>query len=560
MSDSPPERLLLDLPPTLHSVCVCRDHPRLEVLLASAAASAPCPHCQVVSSRHCGYHRRTLADLPCAGQPLRLGLIVGRYRCENPECPRRTFVERLPGFARAYARRTDRLRERLATLGFAEGGRAGSREAGRLGMPVSFKTLLRVIRAAPPPEVPPSQAVGVDDFALRKGHTYGTLVYDLKTHRPLDLLPDRTSETLAEWLRARPDILLVSRDRYEAYADAIRQALPTAIQVADRWHLMKNLGDHLSEWADREKSRWAKGLSQVVSESAPPETEISREAQIDHGGSGKTDRKRPGPPAGRRPTLADQRKQESRARREERYATIQRLYQHGCTVTEIHRQTGHDRKTVLKYLRAESPPAYTREKPCRSGLETYRPLLVERIESGERNAARLWRELRERGYPGGYTTVKTFIATLLGERKAGLALEERAPTVKLKKREIVGWILRPPEELKEEERVRLRQLREVSEEFRRGCELAQRFAAMVRERRGVELFSWIKAAKESGIRELKRFAAGLEADRSAVENGLTLSWSNGPVEGFINRLKEIKRRMYGRAEFDLLRRMVLQSP
>ncbi len=168
--------------------------------------------------------------------------------------------------------------------------------------------------------------------------------------------------------------------------------------------------------------------------------------------------------------------------------------------------------------------------------------------------------MKEQGYPGGPTQVRYFVNDLLRERKAGLAPEERAPRVKLKKREVVGWILRPPEDLKEEERARLQQLRETSEEFRRGCDLAQQFAYMVRERRGMELLSWIKSAKESGIRELKRFAAGLESDRNAVENGLTLSWSNGPVEGFINRLKEIKRRMYGRTNLDLLRLMVLQPP
>ena len=135
--------------------------------------------------------------------------------------------------------------------------------------------MLRDLRALPPPKALLSQALGVDGFALRKGQAYGTLMYDLQTHRPVDVSPDRAAETLADRLRARPDILLVSRDRSEAY-EAIRQALPGAIQVADRWHLLKNLGDHLSEWVDREKAQWSKGLDHEWSESASPKPESAR--------------------------------------------------------------------------------------------------------------------------------------------------------------------------------------------------------------------------------------------------------------------------------------------
>ena len=242
------------LPETIAIEAVYPTKTHLTVQVACTLKSAACPLCYQSSERIHGSYGRRVADVPCGGRRVTLALTVRKFVCGTPDCRRKIFTERLPALVQSYARMTNRLSEALQSLGFATCGEVGERFAPKLGMCVSGPTLLRRMRThsyTPPSSV---RILGIDDWAWKKGQTYGTILVDLEKRIPIELLPDRSTETVAVWLREHPEVDIVSRDRGGEYAAAARKGAPQAQQIADRFHLLKNLRERLKELMDRKHS------------------------------------------------------------------------------------------------------------------------------------------------------------------------------------------------------------------------------------------------------------------------------------------------------------------
>ena len=521
---------------------VALDGETVTLHLAASTRCARCPLCQRRSKRvHSSYHR-TVADLPLAGRRLILRLRVRRFRCGARRCPRAIFAERFPKLVAAYGRRSLGQRAALEVIAFALGGSAGARLATRLGSPISRATLLRVLRSADVPTHPAPRVLGVDDWAFRKGHRYGTILVDLERRRVIDLLEDRKAETLAPWLSRYPDLEVISRDRAPAYAEAARKGAPQAVQVIDRWHLIQNLVEALERCLLRFrpalKAAAGRGDSLLGPLPSSSETELVPWQQ-----------------------RAEAVSQQKHAVVVERYERMRELRAAGFTVLDIAQMVGATRRTVYRYLALGGPPK--RQRPQRSVhrvLAPYEPYLIKRWAEGCRNRSRLFREIRLLGYQHSARTVSLFLKRLEQEPSASAAVPPRPTITRVPSaRQVAGWLVWRKEQLAEEERDYLRRLCDREPTLALAYELAQEFVTMARARTGDRFAAWLARATASSIAELDRFARGLTDDRAAVEAALSLEWSNGQTEGQVNKLKLLKRQMYGRANFDLLRRRVLHA-
>jgi transposase len=515
--------------------------PTITLTLRSRQRTIRCRLCGRRASRVHSRYERTLADLPWGEYAVVLRLRVRRLFCDNARCERRIFTERLPGIAAPWSRRTARLATRLTSVGLALGGAAGARLSHELGLPTTRNTLLRLIRAAPlPPEVTPS-VLGVDDWALRRRHTYGTVLVDLERRRPVALLPDREADTLAAWLRAHPGVAVVARDRSGAYADGIRRGAPEAVHVADRFHLLQNLAEAL------ETTFTAHAASLRAVDQARDQAVIAD--------GGPVPVAPPRSPA-RAATLAAER----RERRMARYRQVWSLHREGWPGHAIARRLGLGRSTVVRYLRHEVfPERKGRSDVGRSLLDPWKPLLLKRWNAGQR----LFRELQGRGYRGSYATLARYTQRLRQAQEGAAPRRPILPSVidrperPLTPRTAAWLALRRPERRNADEAERLARLRDRDTSLAEALDLAEEFAGLIRARWPECLGPWLARARDGRLAAFRGFAKRLGADEAAVQAAAMHPWSTGQVEGQINRLKTIKRQMYGRAKLDLLARRFL---
>jgi transposase len=497
-----------------------------------------CPLCGIASTRVHSFYTRQVADLPCAGQSIRLLIQVSKYLCEECTCPRKIFAERLTSFIEPFARVTKRLYQIVQIIGLATGGRLGVRVTDRLGIQTSRQTILRRIMALPTEPVGQISQVGIDDFSFRRGRKFGTIIVDLQTHKMLDVLPDRTAETAAAWMATHPEIELVSRDRGGDYASAVATGAAQAVQCADRFHILKNLGEAVEGCVARHLAAKRKTHPQDLVEDHLPIEQVPR--------------------AVRRSPKAERLQQAYREERLARYEQVIALRKLGMSQEVIAERVGISSSTGSLWLAAGVYPETTRG-PYVSRIDPYLPYLFQRWESGGHNMVRLHQELVAQGYKGSYASVRDHLVRQLpGGKKnvcKGVQLSPIPPPV----RHVMFLFLRRPEDLNEEERGTILQLRQSHPELDLASTLVHEFAKMLRTRTGENLDAWLAKAVASQIPEFQSFVLGIERDKAAVQAGLTRPENNGIVEGKVNKLKLIKRMGYGRAAFPLLRQRVLHA-
>ncbi len=526
---------------------------QITLRVRSTQIPAPCPLCAIPARRIHSHYERTLADLPWAAYRVRLQLRVRKWFCRNRHCQRRIFTERLPTVAVPWARRTLRLAQRLVALGVALGGTAGAHLGQQWDLMVSRNTLLRGLRRLPVPVLPTPRVLGVDDWALRKRQTYGTILVDLERRQPVALLPDRTAETVAQWLREHPGVEVIARDRSTAYAEGAQHGAPAATQVADRFHLLQNLREALDQvFMTQEKALEAVNALRLQQPVLLPDGAVAV----------------PVPPPVETSTPAQQRAGQRQARRQALHTQVWALHRQGWTAPAIAQHVGLSLRTVQRDLRTATFAGRKRRSDLGdSGLNPYKPYLLERWNAGCYTAMRLFRELRQRGYAGGYGVVAAYARRLRqaqglppGHRcpRQSLPAVAEPPCQPLTPRRATWLVLR--RERTEAEAQQLAELRGQQAEVAEAIDLAQDFAQLVRQRQPNALDPWLQRATTSTLEALQRFAKGLYEDYEAVKAGVTLPWSTGPVEGHINRLKMLKRQMFGRARLDLLRRRFVDTP
>ncbi|MEV6175359.1 ISL3 family transposase [Streptomyces sp. NPDC051954] len=437
------------------------------------------------------------------------------------DCPRRTFAERFPHLTAPYARFTTRLNHALERIGLALAGRAGARLAAQLGLSAGRMTLLRRIMALPDPQVSTPRVLGVDDFATRRGHSYATLITDGERHRPIDVLPGREAEPLAAWLRERQGVEVICRDRAGAYAEGAALGAPAALQVADRFHLLQNLGQAVEKCVATHRD--------CLRPLPPPDIDEPIPLAL---------------PTGRRAE-----------RMRAHHAMVHGLLSEGMGLRAIARHLGWGRHTVQRYARADRwQDMVTGRRTRASRLDVHRFALQRRIDEtdGEITIWRLREELAQRGYTVPYSSLRDWARTRLTWPGAS-APTPAAPSV----RTAVGWITRHPDTLTEDEIQQLKAVLEGCPELEQTHDLVRDFTRMLTQRTGGDLPHWIDSARAAQLPGMTGFATGLTADLEAVTAGLTVHSSSGGTEGAVTRVKKIKRQLYGRAGFELLRKLIL---
>lgn len=489
-----------------------------------------CPACGTTSGRVHDRYRRRVVDLPWRGAPVELILTVRRFCCTKRDCRRRTFAEDFGPALLPHVRRTAEASQVLLQVAEAAGGEAGARLARAVGLTVSPDTLLRLLSTSLVSHAETPRVLGVDDLALRRRHNYATILIDLETHRPIDLLEGRDAATLAAWLREHPGVEVIVRDRAEGYADGARQGAPDALQVADRFHLVQNVSNALDELLKTRRRR----IAVTVTEPAPPPGE-------------------PGPLSPRQQLI-----EERREARVARWEEVRQRHAAGESLQSIADTMGLNRRTVTWMAREELPPLQYRrqQRPAdlsSPALQPYVSFLQDRWQDGCMNISQLYREISVRGYEGS--------RSLLSQALQPWRAAQPAPTERTRTRQrSIRWLcLRPSADLDPDERSALDRVLVEDDAVALGHQLLQRFRALIADRSVTELGVWLAAAEASGIAPFVSLVNGMRADSAAVEAALTTEWSKGPVEGHVHRVKLLKRQGYGRASFALLRRRVLAA-
>jgi transposase len=523
-----PERL------TLIRTTVSAEVVWLEV--ESRTRSTPCPRCGQLSARPHSRYTRILKDLSLLGKRVRLRVGVRKFFCDHAACPQRIFCERLPTVALPRQRTTARLERQRQQVALEVGAESAARLLADLGSPVSADTLLRQLHQGVPPPAGQVRHLGIDDWAWRKGKRYGTILVDLERHQVIDLLPDRETDTLVAWLKLHPEVTLITRDRAGAYQEGATRGAPQAQQVADRWHLLKNLREALERYLQRvydSLKPLGKALAQHDPEPSIPFKLPPEPAAVTGGYH---------PPT---------------PRQQARFEQIKALLSQGGSVRQVARAAGVAAGTVRKYRALEHPPGIAVPRPRVTLLTPHLGWLNAQLSSGNHTAVKLYDQLREQGYRGGYTTLRAYCFQFRQDNP--LEKARRAfPRFVCPSARTLSWALLDPTTIRIPLLTEfLEHCRNEHPELARVEQLFTQGWALFRRQSSLSLPAWLTELTHSGVKELQAFAVGIDRDFDAIQAALETPHSNGQVEGQVNRLKTLKRSMYGRASLALLKARVL---
>jgi transposase len=539
-----PDGVVLPLPDARTFAClaVLRHTFGYVITLAGRQPGCACQKCGVVSGRvHARYERR-VRDLPIQGERVLVRLRCRKFVCRNPRCAQRIFCERFGAELPAFARSTTRLEHALAALALATSANLAARLGRILGLPGSARSILRAAHRFEPP-VSSAARIAVDDFAFRRGRSYGTIIVDLDTRRPIELLPDRGRDRLVAYLEAHPEVDVVTRDRDPRYAEAIRLAAPGAIAIADRWHLIRNLADAFERLVARSQRAWRQELQAALTAERPSgDSPVGVPLLL------------PRPTRLNAPSPAKLAVQAAkRAERQRTFDQVHALRRDGWSLHRIAAHAGIERETVRTYLRRERPPDWSRARPTASPLDAHHAFLARRWREGCRNAALLQHELATQGYRGSLKSVQRYVHAWR-DTPPPEAAATSPPVVILPPSRTLAWRLlqNDPDPTTQD---LLRHVRDAEHH----TNLARAGVDNIRRPNLDAWTAWCKAIRAGPENPLRRFVITLDTDRDAVHNALVHPHSNGPAEGNVNRLKLLKRSSYGRASFELLRKKVLHQ-
>ncbi|MEV7595854.1 ISL3 family transposase [Kitasatospora sp. NPDC089797] len=479
-----------------------------EVVLVEVAACGPpagCPGCGSPARRRHSSYWRTLAERPLAGRKLAIRLRVRRFFCDRARCRRTTFVEQVTGLSERHVRSSVGLKEWLRAVATELGGRAGERLCHKLSIAAGRTRLLGLLEAPEAPERAP-RVLGVDEFAFRRGRTYGTILIDVETGRVVDVLPDRTSETFAAWLHKHPGAEIICRDRATVYTRAIKEAAPDAIEVADRWHLLQNLSAAVEKTCHQHRSCLRKHVEQEEPPPEPPMINL------------------PVPELPRTPVVE---------RTRDRHADVHQLREQKWTISAIARHLDLDGKTVRRFKTTLLDELLVAAKDFgihnAKLLEPFKPYMDSRFTADCTSGTRLFHEIRVHGYTGSIQVARRHLAKL----REGTAEPVRADIPN--PRRITSWIMRPLETLTDQEE-KLLNVRIACPDIDRAFALARCFRDLLASRRGGMLPDWIRQCEQEAPAPVRLFAGFLRQNLAAVTARLTLEWSSGKVEGNLNRI------------------------
>jgi transposase len=529
--------ITLLLPPSYQIKGIEADGSGIVIRAAIQQKRGNCPDCGQVSTKIHGYYGRTFDDLPVTGFSVRIQLKVQRFCCDNAHCDRQTFSAAMSDFVAPYQRKSTRLISSLYHIGQALGGRAGARLTGLLSIATSRDTILRIVRSGFQAGSCKPKVIGVDDWAMRRGDKYGSIIVDLERHRVIDLLPSRSAEELSGWLENQPQIAIVSRDRSPEYRAAITATLPHATQVVDRWHLVKNLREALE-----------RSIEEIYPRSGGPNNSAlpSGNAQ-----SLRTKFVRAEP--------EEQQRAGRRLQRIRRYQMIQECKAQGMSIRRISRLLGWARATVRNFYMADIYPETKRKQLKASLLDPYLPYLEQRVQEGCTNATQLWREVMVQGYPGASREVSKWVSWRRRQASTDPAKSSVGSldhTVLPSRRTLSQLLFVDAGSLDPHDAVLLK-LAKQHPLLATTHDIVHGLRRMISTRQAASFDDWLSTCSDSGVPAMQRFADHLQQDRSAVVAAISSPWSNGQTEGQVNKLKMLKRQMYGRANLDLLRARIL---